>query len=231
MNWTPQPSDIEWTRTWLGRLNDNGVWGIPRNQSIWRHDATHKVLRCIHGERDTMFDALTAVCQKLGYTTEYCPEAMSPEQVQTHMEATKLTEDMFGSGKTTTRTQSVGPKQYLCRPITDADRAVYRKNLAKIPKHMRWKGKATPQCDFCAHDQPIVTYAAHRMTTGEVRECWRWLACPACHEAITSNDFKTIERRTASVFASPGTQETFAVKMALMAFHADAVQINATDGN
>ncbi len=228
-DWQPRPADIEWTKSFLSRLRDGGTWGIPENHSIWKHDSTRRVLRCIYGERDKMFHQITTVCKLLNYTTEYVPENMTPTQVQDVM---KLTESMFGTGKslavTDVREQPCsGPKKkYMWRPITDQDQATYRINLAKLPKHLRWKGKLTPQCDFCSNDKPVVTYGANRLTTGEAQRCWRWLACIECHDAITRNDFKTLERR-ACVFALGRVDENiaFTIKMALMGFHTDAIEV------
>ena len=223
--WKPQPSDIEWTRNFLARLNDGGTWGIPANRSVWKHDKTHRVLRCIHGERDEDFNRVTTVCTLIGYTTEYAPEAMTPAQVQEHI---SMSADVFGSGKTHVVTdQSVpGGKKYLWRPVTEQDLATYRVNLAKLPKRMRWQGKATPQCDFCSHDKPVATYAADRLTTGEIQRCWRWLACRTCHDAITRNDFKAVERRASTAFGYEMDARTagFAVKMALTSFHSYAIE-------
>jgi len=92
----------------------------------------------------------------------------APAQVQEHINATlSLSADMFGSGKTNAVPKAAMPseKKYLYRPLTEQDLATYRANLAKLPKRMRWKGKASPQCDFCSNDKPITTYAAHRLTT------------------------------------------------------------------
>ena len=224
LNWQPTVAHIEWMRKLLAGLNDGGYWGIPANNSIWKHDQTDKVLLCVHGERDDMFHKLTVVCHKLGYTTAHALEAFTPAQVRQHMTTVPFTPDMYGSGKSFTHTDPI--KSYLWRPLTAADRAAFKISLPKIPKHMRWHGKLTPQCDFCSHDTPIVSYAAKRMSTGEVRECWRWLACEKCHDAITRNDFKAVERRSASAFGTDAGQAQFAVKVALMAFHDHAVQLS-----
>lgn len=229
MSWKPTPSDLAWTKNLLDRLNDGGTWGFPANRSIWKHDKTHRVIRCIHGERDEDFNRVTAVCKLIGYTTEYAPENLTPTQVQEHISATlSMPADVFGSGKThvVTNESVPGGKKYLYRPLTAQDLATFRANLAKLPKRMRWKGKASPQCDFCSNDTPIVTYAADRLTTGEIQRCWRWLACRACHDAITRNDFKAVERRATTVFGYHMDARTagFAVKMALTSFHSYVIE-------
>lgn len=222
----PTQTDIDWTRRLIDTLNHNAVWGIPRNESIWRLDKEKKVFRLIHGAwNDPCNRALIAICPKLGYTTEHAPEQLTPEQVKTYQSKVTLAEDQFGTGKSMTSVQpSTAPlKKYMWRTITPEDRAAHIANLAKLPAQFRWKGKTTPQCDFCASDNPTVMYGAKRMTTGEQVECWRWQACPDCHAAITRNDFQTIERRAAFVLAAGNSD--FAIKMSLMAFHADAIQI------
>lgn len=223
-DWTPRPFDIEWTKNWLSQLKDGAVWGIPRNESLWRHDAKAKRLQCIHGPKDGMFRAVTLVCSKIGYTTEYAPQDMAPAEVKKHMEATALTADMFGSGKSRVATQYTGTKRYLWQPLTPELLAAIRKNLTKLPKHMRWKGKPNPQCDFCSDDNPTVHYAAHRLTSGEVKDCWRWLACARCHDDITANDFKSIERRIA-IAMSLNRDEAFSAKAAMLCFFADAIEL------
>ena len=205
-------------------LADGGYWAIPANESIWKHDKINKVLACIHGEQDDLFHKITVVCGKLGYTTTHALENLNPLQVQQHMATVQLTEDMFGSGKTFTRTSSPAEKKYLWRPLTPEDLANFKISLAKLPRKMRWKGKPTPQCDFCSHDQPTVSYAANRLSTGEVRDCWRWLACAGCHDAITRNDFKSLERRSANAFGD-AQLAGFAVKVVLLAFHDHAVRV------
>lgn len=219
----PTQTDIDWTRRLIENLNHNAVWGIPRNESIWRLDKVNKVFRLIHGQwNDPCNIALRTICPRLGYQTEHAPEHLTPEQVKAYRSKVLFAENQFGTGKALTSMQPPGPlKKYLWREITPEDRAATIKRLAMLPEQFRWKGKATPQCDFCTDDNPIVMYAAKRMTTGEPVECWRWQACPACHDAITRNDFPTVERRAALVLAG----NTFAIKMSLMAFHADAIQV------
>lgn len=225
-NWQPTPSDIEWTRKHFDGLNDNTRWGIPRNQSIYRLDKTNKVLTCIYGDQDYMFDNLTTVCKILGYTTVYAPEDMGPEEVAKHLAPVEAGADTFGTGKNLVVTDREQPKKrYSFREITPEDTKQYRINLAKLPREYRWKGRLSPQCDFCTDTKPIVTYAAHRMTSGQVVDCWRWLACAACHDAITRNDFKAVERRSAGALQrGAGKEAAFAVKMTLMAFHSDAIE-------
>lgn len=95
MNWTPRPSDIEWTRRLIDRLNDGGLWSIPQNGSDWRLDKKAKVFRCVTGPKDALFEQLTIIGKKLGYTTEYVPGSV-PKHVLDAFHA--------GSGKTHIRT-------------------------------------------------------------------------------------------------------------------------------
>lgn len=224
-DWKPRQSDIDWTRKHFADLNDGAIWGIPRNNSIWRIDKRALTLTCIHGPKDEMFDHLATVCKILGYTVAHATEALPPEVIAKHLPVT-LDEAAFGMGKNIVHTDQKAPeKKFLWRHITDADRASYLVNLAQLPENMRWKGRATPQCDFCADSKPIVVYAASKMTSGEVKDCWRWLACQACHDAITRNDFDAMEKRAARVFAAgmDGKTALFAVKMAMMRFHKEAI--------
>jgi hypothetical protein len=52
-----------------------------------------------------------------------------------------------------------------------------------------------PCCDFCGAPDPVVVYAANRMSTGEVRTCWRWMACPVCSEAVDHDRWPEMEAR------------------------------------
>lgn len=120
-NWKPSQSDIAWVKNLVDTLNDGSTWLLPVNQSIWKHDKTSRVLRCIHGNRDENFERITAICKLLDYTTEYIPE-----------NTTALSADLFGSGKTHSLT-SDGTNQYLWRPLTEQDLATIRANITKLP--------------------------------------------------------------------------------------------------
>lgn len=50
----PRPSDIEWTRTFLSRLNDGAVWIPPMNGNRYLKDDAAKTLWLVSGE-DTEF--------------------------------------------------------------------------------------------------------------------------------------------------------------------------------
>lgn len=205
-------------------MADGSKWGIPHNQSVWIINKVSKILTCVHGDyNDPMSQAVRKVCPLIGYTTMHAPENMTQEQVQQAMKPVTLGADVYGTGKSDVSVTEHKPlKKYLWREITPEDIATFTRNLAKLPKRMRWKGKPTPQCDFCADDKPIVVYGATRMTTGQEVDCWRWLACAKCHEYITQNDFKSIERRSASALCRGDDQHgQFIVKMTLMAFHSD----------
>lgn len=48
-------------------------------------------------------------------------------------------------------------------------------------------GAMTPQppiCDFCGTHAPSTLYASRVMTDGTPQRCWRWAACPSCHQLI-----------------------------------------------
>lgn len=229
-NWKPRQSDIDWTRKHFDSLNDGTVWGIPRNNSIWRIDKIARVLTCIHGPKDEMFNALTTTCKILGYTTRHATETLEPEVIAKHLPIT-LDESTYGTGKSIVHTDKAPKKKYLWREITDSDRAAILVNLAQLPEAMRWNGSTTPQCDFCSDSKPIVTYGASRMTTGEVKDCWRWLACAECHAAITRNDFIALEDRAVKkIIGTIGHNHSrktlqFAIKMALLRFHKEVTQL------
>ena len=228
-DWKPTQYHIDWTRKMFESMNDQAVWGIPDNRSIYRIDKSAKTLTCIHGERDYMFDQLTIVCQRLGYTTAYKQENLPDTEVAKHLPPVELGADVYGAGKSIVTDHVTPEKKFLWREITDADRAAYLVNLAQLPETMRWKGRATPQCDFCSNTSPIVTYAANKLTTGEVKDCWRWLACKECHAAITRNDFDALEQRAYKCLSGAVSDRhlkktvMFSIKLALLKFHKEAV--------
>lgn len=59
--------------------------------------------------------------------------------------------------------------------------------------------RVTMLCDFCTMDHPIVVYAASRMSTGEIRDCWRWAACRECAELIESEAWIRLKDRMVAV--------------------------------
>lgn len=69
MNWKYQPSayDIQWTRCLTEKIRDGGVWGIPREQTVYQFDKTHKKLRLIYGSPGMDFAALKAICPLIGW--------------------------------------------------------------------------------------------------------------------------------------------------------------------
>ena len=230
-NWKPRQSDIDWTRKHFEDLNDGAFWGIPRNNSIWRIDKIARVLTCVHGTKDEMFDNLTLVCKTLGYTTAYATETLAPEVIAKHLPVT-LDDSTYGSGKNIVHTDRKAPeKKFVWREITDADRASMLVSLAQLPADMRWNERSAPQCDFCSDPKPVVIYGASKMTTGEVKDCWRWSACAYCHDAITRNDFDAVEQRCVSkISAGLGRGHShktllFAIKMSLLRFHKEAIQL------
>lgn len=91
-----------------------------------------------------------------------------------------------------------------------------------------------PVCDFCGAANPVVVYAASRMSTGVERDCWRWCACRDCEHAVDSENFdyikgKLVGKLTAMYRAALGmdmAQEftAEAVEMALAEFHRYAIR-------
>jgi hypothetical protein len=80
-------------------------------------------------------------------------------------------------------------KQSLSDEITDTLRA----NLSVREKKL----SAEPVCDFCG-DHPVVIYAASRMSTGQIRQCWRWCACPTCERLVDSDQWAEVQNRLIS---------------------------------
>lgn len=99
IGWQPRPSDITWTQNLIESMADGGMWGIPMNQSVWRLDKTNRVFKCVHGTKDDMFEKLTKVCAKLGYTT-----ALAVENLPAHV----IDEQLRGTGKSTSRLSNPG---------------------------------------------------------------------------------------------------------------------------
>lgn len=104
--WHPRPSDVEWTRNMLTCLNDGGIWGVPRNQSIWKHIKDRKVLRCIYGPKDDeMFMMITLCCEACGYATEHGLETVAPDITKHCLSGNgqmlNLDLSQYGMGKTT----------------------------------------------------------------------------------------------------------------------------------
>jgi len=108
-HWQPTPYDLAWTQNLIDHLNDGGIWGVPRNNSVWKLDKQKRMFTCIFGKEDALFQAITICCRKLGYSTELKREKLAPETVAQHMAAsTQFTE--FGTGKSISR---VGKNPYL----------------------------------------------------------------------------------------------------------------------
>lgn len=101
VKFVPRPSDIQWTQKLINAMNDGGIWGIPRANSVWRFDKTNKVLTLIHGRfNEPDNKALRVICPLIGWTTAHKPEPLTPTQIQKAMEPVDLTAEMYGAGKT-----------------------------------------------------------------------------------------------------------------------------------
>jgi len=80
---------------------------------------------------------------------------------------------------------------YVKALLTPVDIAQLRVNLSTQPMKL----SDEPVCDFCGSTRPEWRYAATRMSTGEARECWRWLACDQCGTAIEMGMWLVVESR------------------------------------
>ena len=80
---------------------------------------------------------------------------------------------------------------YVREPLTTADVDQLRVNLSSQVRKL----SPDPVCDFCGDPHPVWRYAANRMSTGEWRACWRWLACDGCGVAIEAGEWATVESR------------------------------------
>jgi hypothetical protein len=55
-------------------------------------------------------------------------------------------------------------------------------------------------CDFCAAFHPEWVYAARRMSTGKLKEVWRWAACLECADAIEHQNWDVLRARIKTAF-------------------------------
>lgn len=79
-------------------------------------------------------------------------------------------------------------KRYIKKVLTPEILDGIRINLSGVSVKMG----AEPVCDFCGDTAPTTVYAAHRMSTGVERQCWRWCACSVCDELLTENKFDLV---------------------------------------
>lgn len=88
-----------------------------------------------------------------------------------------------------------------------------------------------PVCDFCGSEKPTVVYASTRMSTGEQRACWRWLACEQCDDAIAHAHWYRLRDRVVDRLKTmlPGTTPDHimrrTVERVLLEFHITAVHV------
>lgn len=95
MNWVPRPFDVEWTRRLIaGFKHDVAFWGVPMNNTIYRFDMPIKLISLIDGQKDDLFDRLTAIAKILGWTTVHRPQPITPE-----IHAQAFPESLYGKGK------------------------------------------------------------------------------------------------------------------------------------
>lgn len=69
---------------------------------------------------------------------------------------------------------------YVRKKATEEDLARVQRALNKLQRKL----SPTPVCDFCADHKPTYFYEASRMSTGEWKRNWRWLACDLCADDI-----------------------------------------------
>jgi hypothetical protein len=83
-------------------------------------------------------------------------------------------------------------------------------------------------CDFCAAFHPEWVYAARRMSTGQLKETWRWAACHECAAAIEREDWVALRARIKAAFidmmAMPTHMIDYAITNALREFFEWAVK-------
>ena len=80
---------------------------------------------------------------------------------------------------------------YLKKLLSAEELDAMRKRLATRAEKLY----PDPVCDICGSEEPHWVYASQRMSTGEVRECWRWTACPRCSRDIDNGNWDAIKRR------------------------------------
>lgn len=81
---------------------------------------------------------------------------------------------------------------YLKRELDAIDLAQVAHTLQQYPGPKLGVG---PVCDFCGDAVPKFQYAAKRMSTGEWRDCWRWLACLECSELVDAEKWDEVKLR------------------------------------
>lgn len=96
---------------------------------------------------------------------------------------------------------------YMRKQIDSTDETHARENLstrvdARVSEADASQGRIlpVPQCDFCADAVPCYIYAAERMSTGEARRCWRWMACTKCARMIEHGNWDALNRRVVARF-------------------------------
>lgn len=121
--------------------------------------------------------------------------------------------------------------QYLTKAVTEEELIIMRFQLGLLPAHKRFPGPVVVRCDFCGSKHPIMKYSASQLSTGEVRQCWRWLACQACHSVIEANDYKQLSRRILGGLGikHPSMVHTGIANAALMEFRTYAIELNPNE--
>ena len=65
-DWQPSPSDIQWVRNLINRLNDGGFWQCA--EGVYRVDKKLKTLTLIEGYKAQIFHRTSKVLPHLGWT-------------------------------------------------------------------------------------------------------------------------------------------------------------------
>ncbi len=110
---------------------------------------------------------------------------------------------------------------YLKKQLDEKDRDSMRINLSVQPK----KISPEPVCDFCGANHPLVVYAASRMSTGEIRNCWRWTACGQWREVELRIENWLLRSYKDANLPIPKDLLQLAVKASLEQFHKYALGV------
>lgn len=89
-------------------------------------------------------------------------------------------------------------------------------------------------CEFCNANNPVLFYAAHRMSNLLLIDCWRWRVCLSCSKALDADDWVGMEIRMIpsrrndmlNYFRAepPATTVRASVRMSLAIFQEDVIR-------
>jgi hypothetical protein len=115
---------------------------------------------------------------------------------------------------------------YLKKPLDSAALDTLRINLSVRSD----KIASDPVCDFCGNHTPVVVYASSRMSTGAIRQCWRWTACGMCEALVDTDKWTAMHRRVTARLRKmlpphmPKAMIELAVSVTLEDFHKNVVR-------